>query len=315
MANREGKEVVKPAYQRIQFIWGTPDYFLLTKEDGTKDFFLPNKALLIPTQYSNIGGFYKGLATYTLDNKLFGYIDTLGNIVIPAQYEVAEDFTDYDMAVVKMGEQIGLIDTKGKWLISPQYEAIAILDKATIMVKKDCKFYLYSSYNQLLSKEYDMIYKVYNTPFFLVLQGEKSGLIDSLGKEIVPCQFEKIFNYNDYELSGIPPRFQFVIKAEKMGVWDTKKQKLILPCMYKQVRWVANVAEKDYFIASLDDKAGVVDERNESVLPFEYTPSYRGDYVTKDGRYIYFDTECKCFMAKERLQIRGLQKSFYWRER
>lgn len=315
LANREGKEVVKPIYQIVVPGWGTSDYFLLIKKDGTQDLFFPNKALLINTQYRNIGGFYKGLATYTSDNKLFGYIDTLGNVAIPAQYEVAENFSDYGMAVVKMGGQVGLIDTKGKWLISPQYEAISIVNKANIIVKKDCKFYLYGVDNQLLSKEYDMINMVYRTTFFSVLQGDKSGLIDSVGKEIVPCQFEKIANYNDYKPSEIPPHFQFVIEAEKKGVWDTKKQKLILPCIYENVKWVANAAGKDYFIASRNEKAGVIDENNEIILPFEYTPAYNGGSVTKDGKELYFNTECKCFKANEDLNTRGLRESFYWGQR
>lgn len=59
--------------------------------------------------------------TRIYDNKKFGFIDTLGKIVIPATYDLAGGFND-GLAIAGSIEKYGFINNKGEFVIDPKYQ-------------------------------------------------------------------------------------------------------------------------------------------------------------------------------------------------
>ena len=85
--------------------------------------------VLIQPQWDNLSegvilgqivAFNEGLCGVEKDGK-FGYIDTTGNLVIPAQFDTAGPFIE-GLAAVKLGNQFGYIDKTGKYAINPQFD-------------------------------------------------------------------------------------------------------------------------------------------------------------------------------------------------
>lgn len=62
----------------------------------------------------DIGRLCSGLATVRVDNNV-GYIDAAGELVIPVQFDRAEDFHG-DLALVKQGKQEGYINKRGEFV-------------------------------------------------------------------------------------------------------------------------------------------------------------------------------------------------------
>ncbi len=74
------------------------------------------------SSYDVQGPYCNGLARVKKDHK-WGYIDTVGNIVIPIKYQQVENFSD-GLARVRLGRKWGLFDSTGKELRKPTFDFI-----------------------------------------------------------------------------------------------------------------------------------------------------------------------------------------------
>ena len=82
-----------------------------------------NKKIVIPIRFEEAYPFSRksgGLALVMVNNK-YGFIDTKGNMVIPAIYDDAGYFSD-GLAYVKVNDKFGFIDTKGNMVIPAIYD-------------------------------------------------------------------------------------------------------------------------------------------------------------------------------------------------
>ncbi len=65
----------------------------------------------------------------------YAYIDSNANVIIPPQFDRANEFTANGLALVKQNRKWGFINTKGKWVIKPQFHlANSFNDYGTALV-------------------------------------------------------------------------------------------------------------------------------------------------------------------------------------
>ncbi len=79
---------------------------------------------MIEPQFGNLIGtvFREGLSAVAYPNGKFGYIDKLGILVIPMQFDQALIFSE-GLAAVSIKEKWGYIDKAGKFVIEPQFRS------------------------------------------------------------------------------------------------------------------------------------------------------------------------------------------------
>lgn len=121
-------------------------------------------------------------------NNLWGMVDSVGNELLAPCLNDLHYIKYFDNApawarrqavyLAEVKNQKGLIDIKGRWRVLPKYDALFFT----------------------------------KTNFILGKKGEKAGLIDSTGKEIVPFVYDYLPNYNDED--NILPLYQ---KYDKRG--------------------------------------------------------------------------------------------------
>lgn len=75
---------------------------------------------VIPLKYEYAGEFSEGLAAVYLDGK-WGYIDKSGNEIIPLKYDDAHEFSE-GLAVVGLNGKYGYIDKSGNKIIPFKYD-------------------------------------------------------------------------------------------------------------------------------------------------------------------------------------------------
>jgi hypothetical protein len=75
-------------------------------------------------RFASTEPFSEGLAAVSYDGEQYGYIDLLGNLVIPPSFTYAESFRE-GLAPVRLGESYGFIDRAGSLVIEPQFQAAA----------------------------------------------------------------------------------------------------------------------------------------------------------------------------------------------
>ncbi len=125
-----GKIVVNPQFDDIYIPYHSNNYDLIAVRLGTKIGFIDRKGeFKINPQFDiDTSGldvvtgteFSEGMAVVKQD-KLYGYIDTTGKMVIEAQYEDCHFFQE-GLASFRKNKKWGFIDKSGKVVIKPQFD-------------------------------------------------------------------------------------------------------------------------------------------------------------------------------------------------
>jgi hypothetical protein len=160
---------------------------------------------------------YKELLPTKIGNK-WGYVDSIGNIIIPCIYDFACIF-EKDVARIKYEDKWGLINQYGDTITSLKYDWISLID----------------TFKQ------PYIYRIY--------KDGKEGILDLCGNEIVPVIYDEIQHYsNNFEMAII--RFK-----DKYGI--ITRSGIVVPPVYSKILKMPNgymlVKRNDkYYAVDLD---------------------------------------------------------------
>jgi hypothetical protein len=255
--------------------------------------------------YTEIGKLRDGRMLIRQD-KRYGYVDSLGEIIIPCQYDRAQPFID-GSAIVSIDHQWHKIDPNGK--IFSSYSPLFFVEDSVEMfskhglelvsrwtskpvltkgeqgplslrinmgIGKESKrelFGLRDKNGQLIVPiEYDYIVSKPNG-FFTLHQGDKTGLINCFGKMVFPLNYQDIF---------VTPSGLVLLESKgKSGLGDTTGT-IIIPCKYTSMSIIGH----DRFAVSNGNLKGVINSADEVIVPIKYNiiQGYSENLI-KVGRY------------------------------
>lgn len=148
--NREGKELLSPQLEKIaplgENIFGG-------KNQGTWSFYNQRGQKLFG-EYEEVGTFVNGLAPVK-KNKLWGFVDKTGKLVVDYQYKEVHNFSD-GLAAVKRTNYWNYIDTTGKEIGLANIkrpgdfsEGLAVVDGSWLMDKEGQRLTKIRNYNYI----------------------------------------------------------------------------------------------------------------------------------------------------------------------
>lgn len=97
--------------------------------------------IVVEPQFSYPCFFKANLACVEYEGK-WGYIDRSGKFVIPPQFDEAEDFSEDGFAVVKLAGKFGLIDNAGRIIIPARYDRLEWLKGLALIEKAGVREYI-----------------------------------------------------------------------------------------------------------------------------------------------------------------------------
>lgn len=218
----------------------------------------------------NLAG--KKLIKIELNDK-YGFIDTLGNLCIPAEYEDVSPFAE-GLAVTYQNGKYGYLNKKGQWIIQPQYDeaenfhdgiAVVILNQKPMMIDRN---------GEIISKDFDEI-NDFSNGLAVVKKGNRFGAINRLGKTIISFEYEKltdfINNHAVFYLNGMA------------GIIDKNN----FPKIKAQYDWIEGFSPQ--IRAKKNGFFGLIGVNEEVIFPFEFDRIERVDadifLLVKDGNY------------------------------
>ena len=167
------------------------------------------------------------------------------------------------------------IEENGKsWYINTRGEKVS--DQALYVLKDEQDlsqaFYVFSQRGKLglmntaqrivLAPEYDEVTRIWQQ-FFQLKKENKTNLADATGKVLFPWQFE--------EIGYIDGNYFDVRMGKQWGIYSVEAQRLVIPAAYEEFDYCGGCGQKgDYLFAKKNGKWGVINFRNETLLPFEY---------------------------------------------
>ena len=198
-----GKFVVTPQY--VDARWLSEGLVAVARlVDGAKlwGYIDTSGNLRLPFKFQDISQFSQGLAGVQVgsgDGARWGYIDTSGDMVIPAQFDYASVFTDSGLARVSFGEGgvIGYIDRAGKLAINPTFTNGGDFSNGLAAV--------------------------------LPFGSDKWGYINTAGVMVIPAQFDWAEDFGSSGVAPAGPIFNATEGSSRMGLIDVNGNYIVPP--------------------------------------------------------------------------------------
>ena len=157
--------------------------------------------------------YHEGLISFE-ENEKFGFKDSLGHIIIRAQFDQVGCFNEGlasvtvgakrerylssngDSATMWTGGKQGFIDKTGKYVVKPQYDYCNYFSQGIAVVAKDDKWgYIDRTGKEIIKLQYDQAMDFYDANGFAAVSKDgKWGLIDIKGRVVVPIEHERAFS-------------------------------------------------------------------------------------------------------------------------
>ncbi|WP_080054508.1 WG repeat-containing protein [Spirosoma aerolatum] len=194
--------------------------------DHTESFvFRPDQqAPIILEEYETVGSFCNGLAIVGKRSKLgsikYGFINLSGKLVIPAEYEEANDFVEGLARVRKnLSTNYGFINQQGEPVLSLEYNDCRSFSEGLAAVRKGYKFgYIDKKGQTVISFEYDKA-REFRGGLALVSQKRKWGHIDTVGNTRIPLQYDMAGDFhNDLAMVMIDGKYGYINRSNEVVI-------------------------------------------------------------------------------------------------
>lgn len=224
-----------------------------------------------------------------LKNAKWGYINNKGEVIVEPQFDNAS-VVQLNRAVVQKNGKVGAIDMNNELLIPFEYDKITIRQDSLIQLfKKNTSnetYLLNNNGRQLLQDKYLKTRSLKENKR-IAIQNKKYGVLDSLGYEIIPCEYDSIGDFDGTYALAIKDGQSFLINEQGKHFLESSEYEIMGP-------------EKDGFIrVRKNDKYGFIDINGKVVIPLKFMLAFDFDQglarvvaarktglINKDGTFV-----------------------------
>ncbi len=299
--DENGDTIIQPSYEEMMIIPDNKtDIFLCTYDVNYDTGEYQTKALNskneeIFTEYTKIEAisnhdennnlwYEKNVLKVQKDGK-WGIIHFTGETVLDTEYDGIEAMPAIENAIlVQKDGKYGVTDGEGRVILDTNYTEITNLGKTNregFIVKDDTGLYgiVDSSKKVILQNQYQEIEKVYGNDLYVVTQDGSQKVVNNKGEDVLAQGFEQIASILKTKDRGV-----IYTSGGKYGVMSLAGEVLIEAQYTNLVE-----AKADIFIATKEDKQGIIDIENTQKVPFTYqsiTYNETGDiYIAEDENF------------------------------
>jgi hypothetical protein len=242
---------------------------------------------ILPLEYDDIQVMGMQSEFKIIKNKKQGWASAKGEILIPAMYDEIDDFNMFlsdadsfkNLFKVKNNDLTGVINLSNKEIIPIAFEYIFERKSFICGKTKDGKCGLYKKDGSVILKpEYNFIFESDNEKSKLLFaqKGTTYSIINMDGKTIYDNSIKKygyILNEDNLVCPFFDTQKSFLLLQDiknNYGVYDEINQRQSLPQIYNKIKQKLTVETNTYFIVSKNNKFGIVDDKNTTLVPFLY---------------------------------------------
>lgn len=203
-----------------------------------------------------------------LDSKLYGYVDTSGAWVIPANYSSVEPFSG-GLGLVKKGGEQYFINDRGERAFTTVYSDMSPVSEGLIAVRNNETNYNKQKYGYVNTKGQEVLPLTFDQ-----VSNFKNGLayveqepyyffINTKGKTVGPTSWQHVKHFS-HGLAAVK-------KDGKWGFMDTSGKVVIKPTYMH----VANFNRLGVASVKIDGKWGLIDRKGTMLIAPKQRPPYR----------------------------------------
>lgn len=251
---------------------------------------------VIPPRFPKASSFSEGTASVYLYTDSLGthcnYIDTMGRIIFPTDYNNVLPFTG-GYAPVSINGLCGMIDHSGRVVLPIMYEMVTNISEGIFFAGTPGALALFDTRMEPIT---DFIYEEVTDPIegrILVKRNEKYGFLDLKGNEVVPCIYDE---------TGIFKSGRTLARlGNYYGIIDTNNR-IILPIEYdnRTPKGMKYMYYDGLALVEKDGKLGYVDLDGNLAIPFYFEEAFQfseGLAAARfNGLWGYVDTKGDIYM-------------------
>ena len=126
----------------------------------------------------------------------FGFIDSVGKVVIKPQFDEAYPFSE-KLALIRQKNKYGFIDSAGKVVIKPQFDEAYPFSEGYAGIKVKNKYGFIDSVGKVVIKpQFDRIQSFREKTAAVQIKNNGWGFIDSKGKVVIKPQFDEAYSFS-----------------------------------------------------------------------------------------------------------------------
>ncbi|HTL81562.1 MAG TPA: WG repeat-containing protein [Bacteroidia bacterium] len=240
------------------------DGTIIVRKNGLSGLMNKNGKLVIPMKYEMIYYSESGIEMVR-NGGLYGFVDRNGKVIRPCQYTFTWGFVD-DLARVQQNGKWGFIDRKGKVIIPIEYDDFEYADwtEGVIGACKDRKWGFIDKYNNtVIPFDYEEV-RCFSEGLAMVGKDYSHwGYIDHNNNVVIPFDYENPYSGDCYAVNFEDGR-AVVMKDGKAGCINEKGETLI-PFRYYSMNGFFN----GYAFAEIDNGVNRYDTAHH-VVSFGY---------------------------------------------
>lgn len=191
--------------------------FAVTEDDELRYGYLNSEGQVqLPAKYKSASPFCEGLAIVGNEDGEYGFIDREGKLVINHQFEDAFPFNANGEAMVKQGDQWGVVNKSGQYKINPQFELLRYGPNGTYYAFDGSEWGIVSSEGAYVANpQFEDVTSTTAVPAPFRSEDEW-GFIDEKGTIVINPQFELVSEFYD--------GFALAKGSDGWGIIDEKGQ-------------------------------------------------------------------------------------------
>lgn len=212
------------------------------------------------------------------ENNKYGYINSKGDIIIPAQFYSAGNFSE-GLAPVRLKGTYGYIDTKGDFVIPSKYDFAELFINETAKIYLNGKPYFIDKKGTItFEHNYKEIYKLGNHNYLEVLTiTGKQGVVDKSGRIIIDSIFQYVGSFGD-GVAVVSSFGESRLYDYEQGVIDTLGNWIVEFGKYDFIQYFVNGYSKVSMVDSNDKlREGVIDTHGNLLFIAPEKEWYFGD--------------------------------------
>lgn len=285
--------------------------------------------LTIPFQYDEVREFKEARCAVQLYDK-WGFINEAGTLVIPYKYDdVSYSGFSGGLTGVEQYDKWAVINTSGKVLTAFKYDdvessydnrSLSIIKVGTITSSKWLYGVVDAAGTEIIPVKYQGI-TIYDYNVIVAKTGDKSGVINSKHKTVLPFEYLGIYMFKEYAPKGVLYKTGeenntrvFSVEGDKINIWKYEyvqdESEGLRAAMYKNKWGFFNAAGADaipfiydsvanflggYAFVKLNKKVGYIDKTGKQVIPVKYDVIYNYSEnmapVTSNGKWGFINAK------------------------
>ena len=217
--------------------------------------------VVVPCEYDSVSDFHEGFGQVERNNKC-GFVNKYGEVIVPCEYHICRAFNE-GLSTVLKNNKWGAIDETGKEVIQCQYDELLSFHEGLAKVEEKGKWGVINKKGEIVIPIiYDYI-SYFHEELASVKLDDEWGVINKKGEVVIPIGLGPIDLFHE----GLARVYD---KTEDSAGFIDTDGNLVIPYIYDRTSGFKEGLAR----VEKNGKWGFINKSGEVVIPFEYDNAY-----------------------------------------